>query len=116
MNEEKEVKKPTTVEIGIPVYKARDTLPALLDSLVAQTDKNFEITMCADGEGDLYKDIVRVYTARGLKIRYISLVENRGPGMVRQCILDNSKADYIISVMLMMCVCRVWLKFFIVRL
>ena len=96
MSEEKEVKKPTTVEIGIPVYKARDTLPALLDSLVAQTDKNFEIMMCADGEGDLYKDIVRVYTARGLKIRYISLVENRGPGMVRQCILDNSKADYII--------------------
>lgn len=86
----------STVEIGIPVYKARDTLPALFDSLISQTDHNFIITMCADGEKDIYTDIYNTYTARGLKIKYLSLTENRGPGMARQCILDNTTADYII--------------------
>ena len=86
----------STVEIGIPVYKARDTLPALFDSLISQTDHDFTITICADGEKDIYTDIYNTYTARGLKIKYLSLIENRGPGMARQCILDNTTADYII--------------------
>lgn len=86
----------STVEIGIPVYKARETLPALFDSLISQTDHDFTITMCADGEKDIYTDIYNTYTARGLKIKYLSLTENRGPGMARQCILDNTTADYII--------------------
>ena len=40
------------VEIGIPVYKARETLPATLDSLVAQTCKDFVICLSIDGDNE----------------------------------------------------------------
>ena len=36
------------VNVIIPTYKARETLPAALDSLVAQTKKMFIVTISQD--------------------------------------------------------------------
>lgn len=83
------------LEIGVPVYKARDTLPKGLDSLVAQTRNNFTVCLSIDADGEDYSDIVETYTARGLTIRVIEAEENGGPGMARQHILDTTEADYI---------------------
>ena len=86
------------VEVGIPVYKARATLSDTLDSLVAQTYKRFIVTLSIDGDGEDYSDIVNTYRARGLKIRVITSVVNRGPGMARQLILNATMCDYIMFV------------------
>lgn len=86
------------VEVGIPVYNARATLPDTLDSLVAQTYKRFIVTLSIDGDGEDYSDIVDMYRARGLKIRVITSVVNRGPGMARQLILNLTMCDYIMFV------------------
>lgn len=83
------------LEIGIPVYKARDTLPKGLDSLVAQTKDNFIVCLSIDADGEDYSDIVDVYRARGLRIRVINADENGGPGIARQRILDTTQCDYI---------------------
>ena len=85
------------VEVGIPVYKAQDTLAKALDSLVAQTKNNFIVCLSIDGDGqyDFYKNLAREYIDRGLKIRLINSEENRGPGMARQKILDTTQCDYI---------------------
>lgn len=83
------------VEIGIPVYKARSTLPTALDSLVAQTKKNFIVCISIDGDEDSYDDIIQVYIKRGLKIRKIVSKENCGAGMARQKIIDSTQCDYI---------------------
>ena len=57
----------TIVNIIIPTYKARETLPKALDSLVAQTKDMFLVTIVQDGDGEDYSDIVTEYKRRGLK-------------------------------------------------
>ena len=50
--------------IVIPVYKARDTLPELLNCLTAQTYKMFIVTISQDGDGEDYSDIIQEYRKR----------------------------------------------------
>lgn len=84
------------ITVGIPIYKARETLPYCLDALVAQTRKMFLVTLCQDCDGEDYSDIIEEYRARGLHIRLISTPENGGPGVARQTIIDNeNQSDYI---------------------
>lgn len=83
------------LEIGIPVYKARDTLPKALDSLVSQTKNNFIVCLSIDADGEDYSDIIEEYKRRGLKIRVINAEENGGPGIARQRIIDTTQCDYI---------------------
>lgn len=77
------------VNIIIPVYNARETLPAALDSLVAQTKKLFMVTLSQDGDNEDYSDIIETYTARGLNIKLINSEKNEGPGAARQKAMDN---------------------------
>ena len=83
------------VEVGIPVWKAKETLPKALDSLIAQTAKYFIVCLSIDGDDEDYQDIINEYRARGLKIRYIRSKTNEGPGMARQKIIDTTQCDYI---------------------
>ena len=86
------------VEIGIPVYKARETLPATLDSLVAQTCKDFVICLSIDGDNEDYDDIIEIYRARGLEIKVITSITNYGAGVARQHVLNCTLCDYIMFV------------------
>lgn len=83
------------IEVVIPVYKARKTLPKALDSLVAQTKDNFIVCLSIDGDGEDYEDIIEEYKRRGLKMRVIRSEENGGPGIARQRGLDTTICDYI---------------------
>ena len=83
------------IEIGIPVYKAQDTLPDLLDTIVAQTRKSIIVCLSIDGDGLDYSDIIETYRARGLRIRVINSKENGGPGIARQRIFDTTQCPYI---------------------
>lgn len=83
------------VEIGIPVYKAKETLPDALDSLVSQTYKKFFVCLSIDGDGEDYTDIINTYRARGLKIRVINGKTNGGPGIARQRVLDTTQASHL---------------------
>lgn len=82
------------VEIGIPVWHSKKTLPDALDSLVAQTKKIFIVCLSIDGDGEDYSDLISTYQARGLKFRVITN-EHGGPGAARQHILDTTECDYI---------------------
>ena len=83
------------VEVGIPIYHSRKTLPKALDSLVAQTRDMFITCLSIDGDGENYDDIIKEYQRRGLKIRVINSKENGGPGMARQRVIDTTQCDYI---------------------
>jgi len=84
------------VEVGIPVYKAKETLPNALDSLVSQTYKKFFVCLSIDGDGEDYTDIIDTYRTRGLKIRVINSKTNDGPGAARQRVLDTTQASHLI--------------------
>ena len=83
------------VEVGIPCWHARETLPKGLDSLVAQTKDKFLVCISIDGDGEDYTDIIEEYRKRGLKIRVINSKINGGPGAARQRIIDSTQCDYI---------------------
>ena len=84
------------LNVIIPTYKARDTLPKALDSLVAQTKRKFFVTISQDGDGEDYSDIINEYKRRGLTIRLINSPVNGGAGVARQRGLDASKMfDYV---------------------
>ena len=83
------------VNVIIPTYKARETLPKALDSLVAQTKDMFLVTIVQDGDGEDYSDIIAEYKRRGLKI-FLLQKENGGPGTARQYGMDCTKmCDYV---------------------
>lgn len=83
------------VNVIIPTYKARDTLPQALDSLVAQTKKMFVVTIVQDNDGEDYSDIIEEYQRRGLKIQLLITPHNGGPGYARQYGMDKTlMCDY----------------------
>ena len=45
------------VNIIIPVFHSRETLPRALKSLENQTDRKFIVTIVVDGDGEKYEDI-----------------------------------------------------------
>ena len=83
------------IEVGIPVYKAKDFLCNALDSLVAQTYKRFITCLSIDGDGEDYTDIIKEYQKRGLIMRIIYSQVNGGPGDARQRVLDTTQAQYL---------------------
>lgn len=83
-------------EVGIPVYKARDTLPKALDSLCAQTKDMFLVCLSIDCDGEDYSDIIEEYRRRGLHIRVINATENGGPGAARQKVIDTTQCEFLI--------------------
>lgn len=84
------------INVIIPVWKGKETLPNLLNSLVAQTKKLFWVTIVQDCDGEDYSDILTEYKRRGLHITWLSTPENGGPGVARQVGIDHSdRFDYI---------------------
>lgn len=82
--------------IIIPIYKARDTLPKALDSLVAQTKTMFLVTLVQDCDGEDYSDIIEEYKRRGLHINLVQMEKNVGPGLARQRGIDvNERCEYL---------------------
>lgn len=87
------------VDIIIPTYKARETLPQTLDSLVSQTKKMFIVTIVQDCDDEDYTDIIKTYKKRGLKCRLIKTPQNMGPGVARQYGMDSDRmSDYFMFV------------------
>jgi len=87
------------LDIIIPVYKARETLPNLLHSLAAQTYKMFFVTIVQDCDGEDYSDIINRFKKDGLHINLLQMKENGGPGKARQYGIDNcGRCDYLMFI------------------
>lgn len=82
------------INIIIPCYNSAETLPKTLDSLVAQTQPRFFVTVVDDCSEENILSIVNDYEDK-LNINYIRLTENGGPGVARQAGLDNTICEYV---------------------
>ncbi len=79
--------------IIIPVYNRPQEVFSLLQSLLAQTDKTFEVIVVEDGSQVNCADIVQQFSS--LDLRYY-LKENSGPGLSRNYGAERSKGEYLI--------------------
>ncbi|MHB8534197.1 MAG: glycosyltransferase family 2 protein [Sulfuricaulis sp.] len=82
------------VSIGVPVYNGERYIAETLDSLVAQTYRDFEIIICDNASTDRTQDVCRSYVERDVRIRYVRNAENIGASRNYKLALDLSCGEY----------------------
>ena len=92
------LQKPThqpQISVIVPVYKAEKYLRRCVDSILAQTFKDFELLLIDDGSPDKSGVICDEYAKADSRVRVIHK-ENGGVSSARQTGLDNSRGEYVI--------------------
>ncbi|MCD6162696.1 MAG: glycosyltransferase family 2 protein [candidate division Zixibacteria bacterium] len=79
------------VSVIIPVYNSTGFIDEALQSVFAQTFKDYEIIIINDGSTDNTKQVIEKYSD---KIRYF-YQENRGPAAARNNGIKKAKGEYI---------------------
>ena len=82
------------VSVIVPVYQVEAYLPACLDSILAQTFRDFELILVDDGTRDGSPAIMEAYAARNARIRLLHK-ENGGLSSARNAGLDVARGEYI---------------------
>lgn len=83
-----------SVTIIMPVYNASEFLAETLDSIVAQTMRDFELIAINDGSVDNSLEIINEYAKKYSFIKIIDQ-ENAGPSVARNAALDIAQGEYI---------------------
>lgn len=86
------------ISIIIPIYNTEKYLWRCLDSIVAQTYKDFECIMVDDGSTDNSGKICDEYAVKDNRFKAYHK-QNGGTSSARNVGLDNTKGEYIVFVM-----------------
>jgi len=81
------------VSIIMPVFNRRTVVCEAIDSVLAQSYRNFELIVCDDGSRDGSADAVEAY--RDPRIRLIRLKDNCGAAAARNRCLEAATGTYI---------------------
>lgn len=88
------------VSVIVPAYNAADKLPICLDSLLAQTEPDFEIIVIDDGSTDRTAAVVDAYAAHDQRVcclrqanAGVSVARNRGLNSARGMFVAFADAD-----------------------
>lgn len=82
--------------IIVPVYNRPTEVRDLVDSLLSQTCKNFELIIAEDGSTEPCREIVENAVERyGLNARYY-YKENEGRSIARNYAMENADGDYFV--------------------
>lgn len=88
------MKEQPLISVIIPVYKVEAHLPDCLDSLLAQTYRNFELLCVNDGSPDGSQEILERYAQKDDRIRVFKK-ENGGVSSARNFGLERARGEYI---------------------
>lgn len=83
------------ISVVMPVYGVEQYIEQSLDSMLAQTEKNFELILVDDGSKDRSGQICDEYAKKDARIRVIHQA-NGGLCRARNAGLDVAQGDYII--------------------
>lgn len=84
----------TTISVIIPFYKSKSTLHRCLDSVLAQTYRDFEVLCVSDGSDDGSTEIVREYIKKDPRVQLLEK-EHEGVSAARNCGILAAKGTYI---------------------
>lgn len=82
------------ISVIVPVYNVEKYLRQCIDSILAQTYKNFELILVDDGSKDKSGEICDEYAKKDPRIR-VYHKKNGGASSARNYGLDNAKGEYI---------------------
>ena len=86
------------VSVIIPVYKAKETITACLDSVLAQTLDGMEVVLVDDHGGDGTIEAARGYAAAHsgpVRFRFTETEANSGPGIARNVGVAAATGDFV---------------------
>ena len=83
---------PPKVSICIPTYNRKDYLKETLDSVLAQTYKDYEIVIVDDGSTDGTADLIKNAGFKNLQYHW---QENQGESAARNKLFELAKGDYL---------------------
>jgi glycosyltransferase involved in cell wall biosynthesis len=86
--------KSPKVGIGLPVYNGAEFLAAAIDSLLAQSFEDFELTNSDNGSNDTTEEICREFACCDSRIRYLRYSENRGAYWNFNNVCRASRGEY----------------------
>lgn len=82
------------ISVIVPVYKVEAYLPACVDSILAQTFRDFELILVDDGSPDACGEMCDQYARQDVRIRVIHQ-ENGGLSAARNAGMDIAQGEYI---------------------
>lgn len=80
--------------IGVPVYNGERFLATCLDSLLAQTYRDFELIISDNASTDGTREIAEAYAARDRRIRYVRQPRNQGVAANFQCLVRLARGEF----------------------
>jgi len=83
------------VSIVTPVYNAQATLQTTINSVKAQTYKEWELILVNDASSDQSADLIKAAMAKDRRIKTITLTTNAGAARARNLALDSARGQYI---------------------
>ncbi len=83
-----------TLSVIMPVYNKARYLEASINSILAQTYKDYEVIVINDGSTDSSKDIIESFAALDQRIKLIN-IDNHGVSHARNIGLKHAKGLYI---------------------
>lgn len=81
----------------VPVYNRCDEVKDLLDSLIGQTNRDFEVIIVEDGSTEPCKDLCDKAARAGLDVHYY-FKENEGRSIARNYGMGRARGQYFIFV------------------
>ena len=82
------------LSVIVPVYKVEQYLPTLLDSILAQTYKDYELLLIDDGSPDGSGKICDDYAAKDERVRVVHK-ENGGVSSARNRGIEEARGEYL---------------------
>ena len=83
------------VSIITPVYKCEEYIERTMNSVLAQTYSQWEMLLVDDCSPDKSAEIIRSYTERDSRFKYIKLEKNSGAAVARNVGLEHAQGRYI---------------------
>ncbi len=83
------------VSIITATYNAEKFIVDTIESVLAQTYKNWEWCIVDDGSQDNTKNLIKDYVKRDSRIHFYELSQNQGPAGARTLAMQKSKGEYV---------------------
>ena len=83
------------VSIVTPVYNAERFIKETIDSVIAQTYKNWEMILVDDCSSDSSAEIIDEYVKSDSRIKYMKNAENSGAAVSRNAGIEAAEGQYI---------------------
>ena len=85
------------ISIIIPSYNSEKYIVETLDSVLAQTYRNFEVLVMNDCSKDRTAEIVEAYAMRDSRIHLVTLSGKKGVNCKMRCVCMTGMAGRVVS-------------------